>query len=523
MKFKFQSIISLVSLALFQFSCGSSGSGLSTSASLNADITIGSPLSTSSSANAVVVKGSREFNATALGSSIAARKAILTGLLAASSADDCNFAVDLNRGIDRASCYGPELALGVAHPDGAIGGNLPTGDLGFWNSTEGSTTEACAAAQLNALVDVHTKKAFFAMALGTAARCFIDNTASLSVPTTVGGTVAFDATQLADFGFTNAESDTVSVSALTVTGIQDSDGNQGLRFEASGSVSDNGATAQDFSIVFQNASKSAGGFNGVASYSVQDTAFTPNNCNNQRPGVGAVFGGHLVYDWNPATSTMIQEFQTAEFCGSDAAPLNSSYQISACDKFDNTSNTDGWADNYNAGVFAFNPTTLVGNYAYFWSAGLDPQTRRLNVTVEEEGESTVGRAYFGYGDPASTGTGEACTAFSDFVIDGMVCNWAGPGGYIGSPYTPEAYTQRQSIAKNATSGLWEVASEQIIYAPTNACTCGGGCSLTYQATGSTDYSNDNDNADVMAATDGLDLESLTDYQADFSAPTRPTF
>jgi hypothetical protein len=222
---------------------------------------------------------------------------------------------------------------------------------------------------------------------------------------------------------------------------------------------------------------------------------------------------------------MTQEFQTAEFCGTDASPLDSStYLIDGCDTLSESADDTGWGDNFNAGLFSYNTSTLVGNYGYVWSAGNDPQTRRLNVVIEEENSDRVGRAYYGFGDRIATVEGSTCTAFSDYILDGIVCNWVGPQGYLTAAQDPlPQFTQRQSMTRDSSTGQWSVSSEQIIYAPTNNCQCDGACTLTYQAQGATDYSNDDDQAGPQADADGFDLESFTDYEADFTAPTAPTF
>ncbi|PIR22363.1 MAG: hypothetical protein COV44_08105 [Deltaproteobacteria bacterium CG11_big_fil_rev_8_21_14_0_20_45_16] len=122
---------------------------------------------------------------------------------------------------------------------GAVNQQLPGLDLGFWNTTQ-SGDEACSSAQLGALVNQHTKAAFFAQQLGTAGRCFMQN-AGISFPasTAEADNVEFLAAELTDFGFTNAEGDIVAFDGLSVSKIEDSDSNSGFKYDVTGTVVDN--------------------------------------------------------------------------------------------------------------------------------------------------------------------------------------------------------------------------------------------------------------------------------------------
>jgi len=222
-------------------------------------------------------------------------------------------------------------------------------------------------------------------------------------------------------------------------------------------------------------------------------------------------------------TSLKQEFKHAEFCSIDEADDrldDADYTITACN-YKKSGNATGWADNFNAARFSFDVDSLAGNYAYIWQAGKqDPRSRRFSFKVDVEGSATTANAYYGYGPSVYTEDSE-CAEFSDYLIDGMVCNWTGPGGFLSK--TPEErdaivqpYVQRQTL--ELVSDVWTVTDEQIKYPPTNACTCTGACGFTY-LTPDEDFSNDSD----QVGTPIFDLDDFADYEADFSAPGAPSF
>lgn len=151
---------SITVLSLSLWGCSSSGGGGSYG---NVGV-IGSPFISTSTSSAII-KGSRSFGAT-----YTERKTAIDTLLAAATADACNFTIDLAEVSQYANCYGPNLTLEGNHPNTGILSNpnsLPGGDLGIWDEKNGGT-EACAAAQITKLIDAHAGRAHFANLSGAA-------------------------------------------------------------------------------------------------------------------------------------------------------------------------------------------------------------------------------------------------------------------------------------------------------------------------------------------------------------------
>ena len=108
-------------------------------------------------------------------------------------------------------------------------------------------------------------------------------------------------------------------------------------------------------------------------------------------------------------------------------------------------------------------------------------------------DAATGDAYFGFGKTVGTTDGE---------IDGMICNWAGPG----NNHDPLPYAQHQPIKFDATVKGFIVgtAGSEITFAPTSNC--------IYENTGSFWYDRDldgentgADQVNVWVATNNSDL------------------
>ncbi len=514
-------------LVLSMNSCSSSSSGPSGIAAS----ALSSPFETSSSVDlSSTFKGARAFP-----SVYTDRAAVLQRLKDETSNDDnCTFTIDLTRDTTAyASCYGPDLLLSGTHPDGAVpscpssGGNpnpLPGGDTGIWNSTDDGT-EACTAAQINKLMDYHTKKAYFAQVAGMALKCFVTSN-SLSLPAVGESALSLDSTQLSDFGFTNFVPSSASVSAIT-----DNNGVEGYKYTVEGNVTYSETTgapaaAVPFSISFQYTEETDGGFRSHTTYIFRDDS-TTNDTGHCAALTGYSSTGSLTATQASSSSNVLIQLDHANFCGTTYNPFTDlEPDVRPCDKA--TKNTDsdstnGWGANYNRLNFDFNPNTEVGTYAYAWEAGnTDAWTRVFNA---QKTSSTVGVGYFGFGpDVASDDNSTACEESTDLGnITGMICNWTGPG----NNRTRNDYVQKQAMQKNA-AGVWTVTSENIIYAPVNSCTVSGSDLAYYAVTGSgasacseSSTGKTLDSATVIAAGTRLDLESLADYDTAWTAPTAP--
>ena len=159
--------------------------------------------------------------------------------------------------------------------------------------------------------------------------------------------------------------------------------------------------------------------------------------------------------------------------------------------YDAMSSPLGWADNFSILAGKFDPATMQGDYVYTWQAGKgDSHSRTFQMHVNAD--AATGDAYFGFGKTVGTTDGE---------IDGMICNWAGPG----NNHDPLPYAQHQPIQFDAVKGfIVGAAGSKITFAPTTSC--------IYQNTGTFWYDRnldgENTSADqvnVWATTNGTDL------------------
>ncbi len=488
-----------------------------------------SPFAASSGLSAIL-KGSRSFPVTA-----ADRQDQISTLLAEEKDHaQCKFTIDLAPGSTRADCYGPNVALSGTHPDsaaavsafGTSGGSpnpLPTGDVGFYNSTNGTNSEACASAEVTALVDSQLKSAYFAQVAGASLICYAQSKSLMtsSVPRTVSSTITLDTAQLAEYGFTDSSGSIFTPSLATIESITG-----GIKVTIQGTATQS-SVARNFEIRLSYRDETDGGFSGRASYAVRNSSETSSACSGAG-ATGSSAAGHMIFSRADASSNVKLTLNHSVFCGVSYSMFDGDDEIDVCDEFtgstisDATDADNGWESNWNYLNFDFDPSTYVGTYAYAWQAGrLDGNTRVFNAKLNSD---DTGVGYFGFGTDVADST-TSCTARNTDIgkIKGMICNWAGPSNNHNSLST-SPYVQMQTLTKS--SGLWKVASEKIKYIPRNDCqTLDTG--WTYRATSNNSgtplylsYTND-----YTGGSSGtyFDLESLTNYQAGFTLPTEPTF
>jgi hypothetical protein len=92
-----------------------------------------------------------------------------------------------------------------------------------------------------------------------------------------------------------------------------------------------------------------------------------------------------------------------------------------------------------------------------------------------------GCGYYGYGPDVGSNAGDVGE------IDGMICNWAGPGSTL--PKTSVTKVQRQCFSRNSDGLLVSISTDSdgdstaeglaITYAPTNSCDKAASSTLTY--------------------------------------------
>lgn len=480
----------LLSLGLASLSLTSCGGSSSTAANSGfAEAVVGSPFVSTSGSTSIDV--TRSFTATAY----TTRRAQIQTLLNATDVNDCNFDIDLVQGSGQAPCYSPNVDItGSDHPDSGVavpgGTQLLFGDGGIWDSVDDTSGDACTAAQINALDEVHAGESHFANMLGAATKCFISNTSGLSFPgpgssLTLDGTTNTTERDAFQTILNNGGSDTFGITSIVVTGVRDASDTsiKGYRYEIEGSWTDVkddlSSNEYEMTVKAQHLAGSGGVLKGSLAYRLTDPdQFAAGNCSDA--GISqneTTYAGDLIYNRVSSTETQVVLNHTS-FCG-DASPLGSAaenFVIDPCDAV-SASNVHGWGNNFNHVVMDFDPSTLDGTFVFVWQAGKgDRAGRTFNATLSTAGTTRTGSGFFGYGSHIRDSQ-SACTGYATDlgVIDGFICNWSGPGHHgDGTEY--QDYVQNQVMTLDtATAGAhWMVSTESIRYAPVNACSFNAG-------------------------------------------------
>ncbi|MFZ9887324.1 MAG: hypothetical protein ACO3JL_07465, partial [Myxococcota bacterium] len=353
----------------------------------------------------------------------------------------------------RAACFGPELGY-ENHPD-AVGpmasGRLPTGDLGFWSATEGATTEACAAAQLNARL-AGTSDAANTALIASAALVAAAN-AGPGLPGT-GATIDV-LTQMNGAAIPSTTFDRATL-GLDTSGV--------WRYEIAFTFID-GGTTHDVTAWLEHVPAADGGYEGLLSWVVDDS-FNGGNCG---PGPNDVSHNHSLHYLRDANGDLTYQHRQGTFCGHSASGLAAAVTSEVL-----TGNivdpTTLWADNFAIFTADFDPANQSGSYAYTWQAGFGDSDSRILFVGLNDHDPVDGEAYYGYGDKVQTATA------GDVL--GFYCSWAAPG----STHTRHPYAQRQFVSYDAASGLFvlpSAAASNITYAPTNSCLYDGSGTFAY--------------------------------------------
>jgi len=244
-------------------------------------------------------------------------------------------------------------------------------------------------------------------------------------------------------------------------------------------------------------------YKGMLTYRVDSDAMG-GNC-----GMGvtdATINGTLYYDRSSATSLLVNAREggycdkgvTGATIADSDVDASSTYQfLDPAALYDGTTKTNGWANSFSGFSGKFNPSTQEGDYVYAWQAGKnDSNSRTFQMHVDAD--AATGEAYFGFGDAIST---------TDGSIQGMICNWAGPG----NSHTTLDYVQRQSIAFDGAKFIVGTSGSDITYAPTTTCAYEGTPSGFYYDRDQNQTANSSDVVLVyssMAAPSGLDLDLM---------------
>jgi hypothetical protein len=407
---------------------------------------------------------SRSIPAIETGSQYGAAIAAINDILTGTSTSSCTFDPQLFfQVVTNAGCYGPNVKY-EDHPDAPTpnNGDLPPGDTGIWLEEDPTTGDACAAAELNARMEGIQARSLGAL-LGLASMvCTINASGgSLSLPDATNTIVDLTVAMPAPNGVTFNS----AVLAYATTTGGETKYTYGLDFDY-----------DTHHIVVEMAhipdATSTNVYRGQLTYRISTTTDGGSNCPEVSGSTPVTRNGSLVYN-RTADSIMTMEMREAQFCGSETNGLDSDKIVDATNEFDPGLAPNGWGDDFSLFRNEFDPTTLLGNYAYFWQAGHgDGNTRVFNLRVYDDGddatEDLAATAFFGYGIDAEN---------ADPSIHGFIFNWAGPG----NNHNLQEYAQKQQVSYNATTGKFDSVSANIHYAPTTTGNYDGMGSFTYDS------------------------------------------
>ncbi|MBI4236828.1 MAG: hypothetical protein HY696_00245 [Deltaproteobacteria bacterium] len=439
------------------------------------DLVVSSPTAESSSATASVAKSLAKAAASVDTSDPAAgyqvKREFLQNLI--NSDEQCNIPPH-HQEPRSPSCYGPRItyaghADATNNPADSPNGDLPPGDLGIWNETQGDAGEACAAAQVNYLIARVASEVDRAINLFGSMAC-AGRLAGLELPAI--GDAAVDMKQ--------AMADRITVPGLTINSAtlerqsDDASGNPVYRSTVASTVTglDNSTREVTVTLLHVPTNDDNTTYQGrlaVLVHLANGRGGIPGNC-SESGLTGTTIA--TVIDYSKSSETSLQyALSFGEFCGAATNPLSADLTIDASDKLERASNPDGWGNDWNYGLFQLNPSSTTGSVAYAWQAGArDGFTRVLNVGVTANSDNSAsGNAYFGFGpDAAADGVGS---------ITGFYCNWAGPN----NQRIYQSLAQRQVLSRTATGTVFTASSSNITYAPANSCDASAGDGFTYFA------------------------------------------
>lgn len=399
------------------------------------------------------------------------KKQIFTNLEAATTASACVINLPTLQSFgQRANCYGPSVNY-TSHPDGSGGnGQFPSGDLGLWSTTETGGV-ACAAAQMNKLVETASSYIDLSMGLSASVIC-LARVNAISVPSE-GSTV--DLTTIVNTALTDAS---LGISVSSVTAKQE-DGAMKLILLASLP----GSKSLSLNLKHKETSStvSKGQVWGIVSDSGGKNAFT--------------------LGYNKASGRLNAEMYAGQYSSStaDNSILSSSGVIAPTI----------FSGNMNHALFNLSTTDGSGQVSYAWQAGSgDGFTRVFNVFVESISNSRSGCGYFSYGPAFSSTLSSNTNSFTRFI-----CNWAGPGNNRNNT-SFNGYAQKQCF-EESSGKLTPISGQSYIdYAPINDCQIAVPGAFTY------DFPSHY--VSVPATHNLVNTVSDNEYITKYSAPQIPT-
>jgi hypothetical protein len=373
-----------------------------------------------------------------------------------------------------ASCYGPQMPY-ASHQDalsGSTSGTLPGGDLGIWLEYENGV-QPCVAAQLKHRTRGVRGQTMQGLLMTAVMRLTIARSSTLSMPAAGASTDA--AAEVQAKLRTVPALATVVVHAASVS--LDSAGTT-YTYRLALANGESGASARLGEVVMTHIKGSGPTvFNGV----MRVSGFTLSNdsamgCEDTKDsGTGMYQVAHVsTVKYSRDGTALSYGSRNANYCGHPSATTVSDYgaqvagltsgaELDPSAKLtgNNRGTSTGWRGNFSRFASTVDKTAGSGNHLFAWQAGtMDNASRMLAVSSAYNSATdtrTLG-GYFAFGaDIAST----------DGTLQGMICNWAGPG----NSHTPQASFQSQVASHTGSATRFTIASggSKIAYAPTNSC------------------------------------------------------
>jgi hypothetical protein len=238
-----------------------------------------------------------------------------------------------------------------------------------------------------------------------------------------------------------------TIGRASVTREADSDAGDPIYLTRIEAVATEGTKSATLDLQLRH-SDTAAGYVGRLRYTIEAPFGESVNC----PDGAKMAAVSLAYE-KASGADIRYRIQRAMYCAVVADPFEA----------DGSLDPDAWSQDFNEALINLDPADGGGVFAYAWQAGSgDDNTRVFLAELAADAEGVLsGCGYFGFGPPI----GDPDVG----SIDGMICNWAGPGNV----HVPEdkLVVQRQCVSFDAAEKVYVSDPERlrITYAPVNAC------------------------------------------------------
>jgi hypothetical protein len=404
-----------------------------------------------------------------------------------------------------ATCYGPKVAY-LQHndgtdvtPPGAIGPELPGGDVGMWLDRNGDQTTGtpCAAAQLNALMDPIKSRANASLMLGARMVALAASGPGLPAANTSGSlTTSFQS--FIDGILPSGTRADVTLAEITNNGSD--------KFTYQWRVKFTKAPKEMWLLVNLTHQKTSSGYEGLLQYATSDLGANTQATAQCATSKKLAVVGTMRY--NKSSSTQLDfSAREAPYCITASSDLVTDFaswvSVDSNKELDNTktTNTDSKGWHQDGGGFkrfaaSFNPDTGAGNYLFAWQAGIgDPNSRMfaVNSAYNSSSEARTLKAFFGFAPNMAATSNQS-------QLGELICNWAGPGN---NKTVGHKKFQSQLLSLTSTATDWsfptDVATDsKIKFAPTNNCNSTGTMNFDVDASG------------ILAANEGANVTNSLD-------------